>query len=591
MYFVISAAILLRQSRDTAIAHTEQITKQVSNSIDVYISTIDKLADFIVRELQDTSFTSTEGSENEPGWNSQDSTIFDILNNVYESHPEIAGILVSSEQDQYIGIGMSRISRDPFTKEQWYQQTVATPEKVVLHSSAIGRNIVTDANYSADDVFSLSKAIMDQRTGQVLGVLLFDIHHTIIQDSINQVTIGQNGFVFVVDSRNNIVYAPVNQIVYRVNLDWLKNQPDNPLTAEIEGAQYQIRYAKSQYTGWKTIGVFPLKEMMKSFDTSTRLVVFSIVFAIILVFVVSFPIANSVTKPLIKLQQLMKQAESGDLSVRFNSRYSDEIGELGKRFNNMVERIDRLIHMVYLEQQQKRIAEIKNLQLQIKPHFLYNTLDTIGWMARDHDADDVVKLIDALSNMYRIGLSSGKENIPLTEEIRHVSNYLYIQKIRYKEKLDYHIAFDETLSNFMVPKLILQPLVENAIYHGIKVKPGMGSITVNAEKIPQSGVLITVKDNGAGMSPDVLAALLSRLDTEAINEDAPEKKSGFGLYYVKARLVLRYGKAFKMEIFSSIENGTMISLFLPFELSGFDPEGSYSESLHSETTETDSQNV
>lgn len=161
---------------------------------------------------------------------------------------------------------------------------------------------------------------------------------------------------------------------------------------------------------------------------------------------VSLQLANSVTKPISKLQKLMKQAESGDLSVRFNSLYSDEIGDLGHSFNHMIHRIDHLIHRVYEEQQSKRDAELKSLQEQIKPHFLYNTLDTISWMARDYGADDIVRLVDALTSMFRIGLSHGKDFISVQEEITHVSNYLYIQKIRYKDKLNYAVDVPAELS-------------------------------------------------------------------------------------------------------------------------------------------------
>ena len=153
---------------------------------------------------------------------------------------------------------------------------------------------------------------------------------------------------------------------------------------------------------------------------------------------------------------LMKKAEEGNLKVRFESSSTDEIGELGQSFNNMIDQIEELVHMVYLEQQSKRNAELKSLQEQIKPHFLYNTLDTISWMARDYDAEDIVLLVDALSNMFRIGLSQGKDFITLREEVTHITNYLYIQKIRYKDKLQYVLDIPQALMGYSVPKLILQ---------------------------------------------------------------------------------------------------------------------------------------
>ncbi len=153
---------------------------------------------------------------------------------------------------------------------------------------------------------------------------------------------------------------------------------------------------------------------------------------------------------------------------------------LGTSFNHMVEKIDDLIKELYVEKQIRLEMQLKSLQEQIKPHFLYNTLDTISWLARAHDAMDVVQLIDALTNMFRVGLSSGQDHIPLKEEKRHVVNYLYIQKVRYGERLRYEIAIPEEYEEAIVPKLILQPLVENAIYHGVKRKRSGGTIQVGA---------------------------------------------------------------------------------------------------------------
>lgn len=245
------------------------------------------------------------------------------------------------------------------------------------------------------------------------------------------------------------------------------------------------------------MGVFSLDEVMSCVNTIVYILLACVIISLVLVVIVSFQLTRTLTNPIFKLKRLMRQAESGDLTVRFNGRNNDEIGELGQSFNHMFARIDDLIQMVYVEQKNKRTAEMKSLQEQIKPHFLYNTLDTISWMARDYEADDIVRLVDALTNMFRIGLSHGKDIISVKEEITHVSNYLYIQKIRYKDKLNYQIQVDESLYSIEVPKLILQPLVENAIYHGIKAKRGGGTIYITGEPVERN-LLFTVRVTARG---------------------------------------------------------------------------------------------
>ncbi len=559
LFAAISGGIFIAQARKTTIAHTAQITGQVSDAIDVYISSIDKMANYLARTMDRTGML----QENEPlaVWQNGKKLVQYTLKDIAASHPEIAGILIAMSDDKFVATGMSRISRDKFTGESWYQSAEAQPDKIVLVSSAVGRNIVTNGDYSIDDVFSLAKAVTDMETGQVRGVILLDIRHDLIKESINSVTIGQQGFVFILDSEDNIVYTPANDIVYRVPPALLSGE--NLVTAQINGGRYQISYHQSSYTNWKTVGVFSLDEVMRGVNSIYYILVFCITVAVVLVAMVSIRLASSVTKPISKLQGLMRQAESGDLSVRFNSLYQDEIGDLGHSFNHMIARIDNLIRRVYQEQQSKRNAELKILQEQIKPHFLYNTLDTIGWMARDYQANDIVLLVDALTSMFRIGLSHGKEYITVREEISHVSNYLYIQKIRYKDKLTYEIRIEESFYQYQLPKLILQPLVENAIYHGIKQKRGGGTIRITGSFGNQESPMLklTVEDNGAGIGEEKLAQLKNRLENPQMLED----KQSFGLFYVAQRIQLCYGENQSIALDSTEGKGTTVIVMLPLK--------------------------
>ena len=552
---IVSGFVFLDHAQKTAEEHSVQLIHQVSNSMDVYVETIEKMVNYIQLELQDTPFFTME-SEGASGWDSETAYIRSVLENVANSHREVAGIFIATKEDLYVSTGMSRISRDPFQNERWYREASENPEEIQLISVVTGRNIVTNRSYSIDDVFSLAKAVQDPETGEVLGVILLDIRHDIIQSSINGVTIGEKGFVFVMDQEDNIVYTPVNGIVYRVNPKWVKAM--EPMSVQIQGGSYQIRSELSPYTGWRTVGVFSMDEVMSSVNTIVYILFTCVIISLVLVVIVSFKFSRTLTNPIFKLKRLMKQAESGDLTVRFNFQHNDEIGELGQSFNHMIARIDQLIQMVYVEQENKRTAEMKSLQEQIKPHFLYNTLDTISWMARDYDAEDIVRLVDALTNMFRIGLSHGKDIITVKEEITHVSNYLYIQKIRYKDKLNYVIHVDESLYAVEVPKLILQPLVENAIYHGVKAKRGGGTITITG--VPEGENLVfTVQDDGAGMLQEKVEELNRRMSERSVLD---EKKS-FGLFYIRERIQLCYGKGYGVHVESTLGEGTRVTITLP----------------------------
>ena len=555
IFSIVSGFVFLDHAQKTAEEHSVQLIHQVSNSMDVYVETIEKMVNYIQLELQDTPFFTME-SEGASGWDSETAYIRSVLENVANSHREVAGIFIATKEDLYVSTGMSRISRDPFQNERWYREAAENPEEIQLISVVTGRNIVTNRSYSIDDVFSLAKAVQDPETGEVLGVILLDIRHDIIQSSINGVTIGEKGFVFVMDQEDNIVYTPVNGIVYRVNPKWVKAM--EPMSVQIQGGSYQIRSELSPYTGWRTVGVFSMDEVMSSVNTIVYILFTCVIISLVLVVIVSFKFSRTLTNPIFKLKRLMKQAESGDLTVRFNFQHNDEIGELGQSFNHMIARIDQLLQMVYVEQENKRTAEMKSLQEQIKPHFLYNTLDTISWMARDYDAEDIVRLVDALTNMFRIGLSHGKDIITVKEEITHVSNYLYIQKIRYKDKLNYVIHVDESLYAIEVPKLILQPLVENAIYHGVKAKRGGGTITITG--VPEGENLVfTVQDNGAGMPQEKVEELNRRMSERSVLD---EKKS-FGLFYIRERIQLCYGKGYGVHVESTLGEGTRVTITLP----------------------------
>jgi two-component system sensor histidine kinase YesM len=559
MIGIVGIVLSVKEAERNVTQHTTQMITQVEQTLDVYMGSIEKTTNMLIRILEDTT-TTDESNNLNADWQQDNNYVVHNMKIVADTHPEIAGVLFASANDNYISIGMTRISRDSFQEESWYQKACEDPEVMHIISNVTGRNIVTDAAYSIDDVFSVVKAVKNPNTGEVAGVLLFDIRHTIISAAVKDAIIGESGFVFILDEDSHMVYTPVNKIVYRIKPEWLENEAV-PLVVEIAGSKYQIRFQKSEYTGWKMVSVASYDEIMGDVNQMILIYIGILILTLMIVSFVTLKISSTITEPIIELRNLMKKTEKGDLTVRFEGDYQDEVSELGRKFNRMLQRIQELVDQVYEEQESKHQAELKIVQEQFKPHFLYNTLDTINWMARAHSASDIVKLVDALTNVFRISLSKGKDYITMEEEMKYISNYLYIQQIRYGSKVYYSIDMDETLHKMVVPKLILQPLVENAIYHGVKMKRGSGHLEVSIKRSDRNTVLLSVKDDGQGMNEEAAGRLRSLLNGTA----APEEDYGFGLYYIKERLRLRYRSSYAIYIESVEQEGTTITIEIPEE--------------------------
>ena len=546
IFSAVMGNLLVFDAQNTSRSHCAQMVSQMSESIDVYIGTVDKMIDHII------GISSQDHQENAMN----ESQIGHFLDHLMQAYPEIAGIMIAYEDDSYIGAEMNRISRDPFIEEPWFRLAQERDGQIGIISSAVGRNVVTNTSYSADKIFTVVKCFTQTNRG-CKGVVLIDIRHDILEQLLESISVGDNSFLYVTDSENNIVYTPTNPLVYRIDEEAFYGDSETN-RIRIDASNYWVSNQFSAYTGWRSVGVISDFEYYQSMARVYSVLMLCILLCFVAVFFLSLKISNTVTRPLFALRRLMSKVEDGDFSVRFNPEYNDEIGELGNSFNHMLEQINTLIRQLYIEKQARLEAQLKTLQEQIKPHFLYNTLDTVTWMARDHGADDVVKLVEALTNMFRIGLSRGKDCISLKEEKLHVENYLYIQKIRYQDKLWYEIDIPEQFNGVIVPKLILQPLVENAIYHGIKLKRGGGTICVRARS-EGNDLVIQVRDNGAGIDEERLALLRDQLRQNSKGESG----MGFGMFYVAERIALYYGKDYTVSIDSVKDEGTTVTLVVP----------------------------
>jgi two-component system sensor histidine kinase YesM len=277
-------------------------------------------------------------------------------------------------------------------------------------------------------------------------------------------------------------------------------------------------------------------------------------------FAAAWAISRSIYIPIKRLHDVTTTLTKDDLQVLVTRENADEITELGISFNIMIGKIRELLAAKMKEQESLKKAELRALQAQINPHFLYNTLDTIIWMAEAQQTDQVVQLVSALSNFFRISLSKGRDWITIGEEIERTRSYLTIQKMRYRDILDYRIEVDEAVLDNTILKLILQPLVENALYHGIKNKRSGGVIHVRARQRGDGQIVLEVEDNGVGFTPERLAHVQAQ-----INDDTSEIRleSGFGIDNVNKRVQLYYGRQYGLSIESERHAGTRVTLVIP----------------------------
>jgi two-component system, sensor histidine kinase YesM len=528
--------------------YTGQMIAQVTRNAEFYVKDVERIIDFLSSEPSVRSFLAggpIEAASRE-------------MRAVKVSRPEVAGLLVLSADDRLASPDFQRISRDSLVKELWYSAAAASPGKVTLSPRPVGRNVRSRARNPDEETVAISKACVDAATGAVLGVVEIDLDLGIIRGLLDDVKVGNEGFLFIVDAAGEPVFGPWNPVLYRVSPAWI-DESESGLVKRIKGEDYEILARRSTYTGWRTVGVFSRTEVFHEADfvRVSALVIGGVTVA--LAFVLSFLLASSVARPVVELENLMARAENGDLSARFEGDVADEVGRLGRSYNAMITEIRNLIDLVYKEQHDKREAELHILQEQIKPHFLYNTLDTIRYMARRRGASDVEDMVVALTKLFRIGLSRGAETIALRDELEHARSYLFIQNSRYVGKFSYDIEAGEEVLGRPVLRLILQPLLENAIYHGIKEKRGPGSIRIGARE-SEGRLVLSVEDDGVGMGEERRAALRAILAGGRPDEGLSE---GFGLYNVNERIRLSFGPEYGISFESAEGKGARIEILHP----------------------------
>lgn len=541
-------------------ASTIQIAEQLNRNIEDLFADSEK---FLEIGSTSSSLRFLKNSENTNAEASEILNLFKVYKSSYKFNECIKGIYILGINGKCINDIEGVYSLNAGIKSlNTVKDLIAEPNKVNILSMHMPDYTLKGPKKM---VISIGKAILDETGSNILGIIFVDIDPKIFDDFCNNMRIGKLGYFFIVDKNGDAVCWPKTGGEYLVGkhhyLEVVSKGQNGSFVETVGGQKMFFVFNTSGRTGWKIIGKVPLADLMKDAYEIRNLTAVVVVFCIIFAIILNFFISDRLTLPLRNMKEKMKLAESGDLNVRVESKNSDEVADLGLSFNKMIEKIKILMDNSVKEQENLKKAELKVMQAQINPHFLYNTLDTIMWMATSNLNEQVIELVDALSNFFRLSLSRGNEWISIRDEVEHVRNYLIIQKKRYMDILDYEINVDEEIMDYKVMKILLQPLVENALYHGIKKKRDRGLIKIIG-RMTSGGkdIRFDIIDNGAGISEDCLKEITRELEDEST--EINRKDRGFGLYNVHKRIKLYYGREYGLSVKSKHMEWTEVSLVI-----------------------------
>lgn len=377
--------------------------------------------------------------------------------------------------------------------------------------------------------------------------------------------------MFVIDREGLIITASNREWIGKRDIDlpyFADNDPSLTVEKRLDSTanhkQWIISHLQSETTGWYVVVVHSKRQLVKELGQILQVTMTIAVLCLVLSLMVTWLAAAAITKPLKKLSRSMRKLQTGDFSQRVFFEGNDEIGLLGHGYNLMVQRIKELINDVYASSLKQKEAELKTLQAQIRPHFLYNTLNTICWEAEKKGDKEIADMVYSLSQVFRLSLNDGRDTFTLEQEVELVRNYLFLQKNRFRERFEFEISLDESIKNYTVPKLLLQPLAENAVIHGIEPLSGSGLISVRGFRRDRF-IVLEVQDNGVGITPDRLEELRhGLLPGTSLPEVDSIGRSGFALKNVKERLELYFAEA-SLDIESTEGAGTRIIIQIAVE--------------------------
>lgn len=532
-----------------ALEDNERLLNQVDINLNSYLRNMMRISDSVYyNSIKQIDFGAS-GIDND-------------LNLLYEANKDtLVSLACFSEEGQLISaVPFSSLKPDiDVTEQDWFLKASEKMEN--LHFSDIHvQNLFDNSSDRYYWVISLSRGVEITRNGSLeSGILLVDMDFSGIQQLFTKVNIQSPGYVYLVDSNGKLIYHPKQNLIFS-NLIEENNIQDAALEDGIHkesfhGEERMLVVKTVGYTGWKIISVTPIKRLYGTFFRSQLMAFLVVAIAILVMIFLNQLVSVRVVKPLKRLENSVKEIDfSPTPQIYIGGPH--EIQHLGKTIQSMVVEMRRLTDDIVREQEEKRKSELDALQSQINPHFLYNTLDSIMWMIEAEKYEDAISMVQALGSLFRISLSKGKTLITIEDEIRHAQSYVAIQKYRYKNRFEAFFDVDNSLTHYKTIKLIIQPLIENAIYYGMEFMDGDGEIHIRV-KPDGADLSIEVADNGPGIPTERLSSLL----TEETRERS--RGSGIGLRNVHQRIKLYFGSAYGLEIESEPDEGTLVRIRLP----------------------------
>ena len=526
----------------------QRLIGQVARSVESYLRTIMKLSDSLYYGAVKNADLSSESVGSE-------------LTLLYDNNKDnVDNIALFSEDGMLVeAVPAARLKPNlDVTGEPWFRDALEKTEN--QHFSLPHVQYIFDNNENQYRwVISLSRAVeLTSGTSTAQGILLVDISYSSLEQLFDGVTAGKGGYVYLISSDGELLYHPKMQLI-----DSGRMQENNVAAAAYKDGNHMeefdgsSRFVTIGYTGWKVVGVTP--ENVVTLNTiKTRLfIVFIIALILFILALINSYISSRITNPIKELEKSVGILEEGNLDVPVYAGGSYEIQHLGKSIGDMAAQIRLLMKDIVTEHEAKRKQEFDTLQSQINPHFLYNTLDIIVWMIENEQKAEAVKAVTALARFFRISLSKGKSIITVRDELEHVRNYLMIQHMRFKNKFTYEIQAEDGVLELASLKLMLQPLVENAIYHGMEFMDGDGEILLKVWK-EEGDLYFSVIDNGLGMTEEQVGNLF----TGASHVDS-KRGSGIGVKNVNERIKLYFGEKYGLSIESEPDEGTTVKIHLP----------------------------
>ena len=534
--------------------YTHTIIQQMNQNIDSYIDYMENIAYLISSNEDVQDYLFDEKIDNEGRYR-----ILKQLQTILDSRSDIRNVgIISKNGRMLINDGSKSVNQDlDLNTQEWYATALEKPNGSILTSSHVQHIISGERPW----VITLSRGIRDRSgSGEKEGVFFIDLNYSAISELCDQSTVGTKGYAFILDAKGNIVYHPQQQQLYNElqteNISLIMDTDEDTVLTGTgnDGKLYSI--SRSEKTGWTVVDCTNVKELLSKSRQAQSVYVLTAIILVIVALLFSRFMARSITLPIQKLRDSMKKVQEGDFSVSdvvVDSK--NEIGSLTKSFDVMTHRIHELMEQNVHEQEEKRKSELKALQSQINPHFLYNTLDSIIWMAEGKKNEEVVLMTASLARLLRQSISNEDEVVPIANEVEYARGYLTIQKMRYKDKLEFQIEVDSSILYIPLIKLVLQPIIENAIYHGLKYKESKGLLIVKGF-MKDGNAVLQVIDDGVGMDEETLAHIY---DKHKVNYHS----NGVGVYNVQKRLKLYYGEDYGITYTSELGKGTTATITIP----------------------------